>query len=226
MENGEPLVNFLEACPELLLDEPRFQYRRELFVRQTVASMLCEANAAVMKLGYRLSILECWRPPLIQMRMYAAVEARWREQHPDWSDAKIRRITNQFTAPMNSKVPPPHTTGGAVDLHLARPDGRLMDHIRPYEIGDRFSFFTKAEGLGDQAHETRRILAEALLPTGLTNYPSEYWHWSYGDQGWAYRGGHPHALYGPIEPPDWTPSPEDNIDGPLQWHSREGEKAS
>ena len=47
-----------------------------------------------------------------------------------------------------------------------------------------------------------------MSSTGLTNYPSEYWHWSYGDQGWAYRGGHPAALYGMIEPPGWTTQPD------------------
>ena len=39
-------------------------------------------------------------------------------------------------------------------------------------------------------------LGAALLEGGLTNYPSEYWHWSYGDQGWAYRTGANQALYG------------------------------
>ena len=219
-ENGEPLVNFLDACPLLLLDQPRFRYRRELFLRASVARMLCEASESVAKLGYRFAILEGWRPPFIQRRMYAAVEERWRTDHPDWSETKIRRITNQFTAPMNSRVPPPHPTGGAVDLHLARPDGRLLDHIRPYEVGDRRSFFTLTAGLGEKAMKTREIMAEALLPTGLTNYPSEYWHWSYGDQGWAYRGGHPAAIYGPIEPPGWSPAPEDKVDGPLVWHER------
>src|SRR5438270_656389 len=37
VECGEELVDFLEACPGLLLDAPRFQYRRETLLRRTVA---------------------------------------------------------------------------------------------------------------------------------------------------------------------------------------------
>jgi D-alanyl-D-alanine dipeptidase len=34
---------------------------------------------------------------------------------------------------------------------------------------------------------------------GFTNLPSEWWHFDYGDQLWAYYGAHPHAHYGPAE---------------------------
>jgi D-alanyl-D-alanine dipeptidase len=56
-----------------------------------------------------------------------------------------------------------------------------------------------------------------MLGAGITNYPSEYWHWSYGDQGWAYRGGEPNALYGAITPAGWTPAPEDESDEALKF---------
>jgi hypothetical protein len=38
--------------------------------------------------------------------------------------------------------------------------------------------------------------------TGLTNYVGEWWHWSYGDQGWALRVGSPVAYYGAVEVED------------------------
>jgi len=31
------------------------------------------------------------------------------------------------------------------------------------------------------------------------NYPTEWWHWSYGDRYWAFVTGAPHALYGPTK---------------------------
>jgi D-alanyl-D-alanine dipeptidase len=90
-----------------------------------------------------------------------------------------------------------------------------MDHCSPYDLHDPAGFYTAAPLLSDEAKKTRRILAEALNPAGLTNYPSEYWHWSFGDQGWAYRGGLSNAIYGQIEPPGWKPSPEDDIEATL-----------
>lgn len=216
LENNDPLVDLFEFCPALLQDRPRFKYRRERWIRKGVAERLCEASAKLPK-GYKLAIIEGWRAPFIQKRMYESVYARFRERNPDWSDVKMRRVVNRFTAPIDRLSPPPHTTGGAVDLLLAREDGSIPNHCAPYEPSDEHGFPFAAPNLREDVLEVRGILAEAITPTGLTNYPSEYWHWSYGDQGWAYRGGHPHALYGPIEPPDWSPDPNDLTDAPLEW---------
>jgi D-alanyl-D-alanine dipeptidase len=146
--------------------------------------------------------------------MYQWSWNRFKKLHPDWTDVKLRRTTNRFTAPMNDLVPPPHTTGGAIDLALYRGDEPL-DMMSPYGPRDHRGFGTHAKELSEQAQRNRGILAEALVPVGITNYPSEFWHWSYGDQGWAYRGGHPHAIYGPITPPGWEPHESHTSEEPL-----------
>lgn len=215
VESGEPLVDFLQTCPGLRLDRPRFTYRRETVVRQSVAAMLCDADARLREKGLRLAIIEGWRAPLIQRRMYAAVTEQFSRRFPDWSPTKLKRVVNQFSAPMDPRVPPPHTTGGAVDLALTDEAGNPLDLHSPFLLADHASFAFDAPGLSDGARRNRDALAEALLPTGLTNYPSEYWHWSYGDQGWAYRGGHPHALYAAITPEGWEPAPDDVSEAPL-----------
>lgn len=216
-ENFDPLVDFTSYCPDLLIDTQRFVYQRQNWVRKSVADRLNEATTKVPK-GLKLALLEGWRAPHIQLRMYLAVEKMLRERHPEWSDVKLKRKLNQFTAPPHhKKVPPPHTTGGAIDVFLAHPNGKLLNHILPFERNDHRCFPMYAEGLGDEAKETREILRSCLEPTGLTNYPSEYWHWSYGDQGWAYRGGHPHALYDKRLPEGWSPDPAEAILEPLEW---------
>lgn len=215
IECGEPLVDFLKLCPDLIWDSPRFHYRRETVLRQSVAERLCQANAALPE-GYRLAIVEGWRPPHIQRRMYLSVWNRFKEMHPDWSDVTLRRVVNRFTAPQNSRVPPPHSTGAAIDLVLADTEGRLLDHISPYAHYDPKGFAFAAPGLLEVARKHRQILADALIPTGITNYPSEFWHWSYGDQGWAYRGGHPNALFAAITPANYHPEPADLTDAPLE----------
>jgi zinc D-Ala-D-Ala dipeptidase len=208
-ECGEPLVDIFEVCPNLLFDRPRFNYTRETLARESLARMLAEAQASLEKKGYGLSIIETWRPPHIQKRMYMAMWGRIKEMHPDWSETQLRRNVNRLTAPMHKHVPPPHTTGGAVDLMLVNSKGLVVNLHAPYEPFTPKSFPFAAQGITDEARRYRDILAEALLSTGLTNYPSEYWHWSYGDQGWAYRGGHEFAIYDAIAPPDWEPNPAD-----------------
>jgi zinc D-Ala-D-Ala dipeptidase len=212
VECGEPLHDFLQHG--LLLDRPRFNYRRETLLRESVLVRLIAANEWLGRQGLHLRVIEGWRPPYIQRRMYRWSWARFAEMHPEWSETKLRRTVNRFTAPMNDRVPPPHTTGGAIDLALYRGE-QALDMMAPYEARDHRGFGACAKDLSDDARRHRELLAEALVPQGITNYPSEYWHWSYGDQGWAYRGGHVHAVYGAVSPPGWEPSQEDQTDAPL-----------
>lgn len=212
-DNSEPLVDFL-GHPRIFQDRPRFNYRRATVARESVVTFLHRAADALPP-GYKLGIVEGWRPPYIQKRMFAASMKRFREKYPDWTESRLKRIASQFTAPMDLKVPPPHTTGGAVDLVLTDEEHNLLDVTSPYESRDHKMFPFAAKGLSDDARRHRDIIAEIMSTGGMTNYPSEYWHWSYGDQGWAYRGRHPNALYGPIEPAGWEIPTEDDSDQPL-----------
>jgi hypothetical protein len=54
-EGGEPLVDFHALYPRLLMDKPRFHYRRETLIRESVAAMLARADANLPN-GYRLAI--------------------------------------------------------------------------------------------------------------------------------------------------------------------------
>lgn len=235
-ENGEPMVDFSIVCPELVIASPVYRYTRATLVRATIAKMLNRAAEAIPR-GYRLGILEGWRPNYIQRRMYLTQWIRFKQLHPDWSDLQLRRVVNRFTHPHDAKAPPPHASGGAVDVMLVDADGQRLDHSSPYKVFDPKNYSHDCPGLSDIARKHRQILREAMLHGGMTNYPSEYWHWSYGDQGWAYRGSHApgvplspappvpslgqspqgFAIYGPIFTPEgWTPVAEDDNDEPLE----------
>ena len=194
-ECGEPLVDFTARCPALRLDHPRYPSPRARLLRAGVADRLCRA-AARLPDGYRLSVIEGWRDPAHQREQYRATEARLRAEHPHWPEATLRRMLNRYSAPPDGPAPAPHTTGAAVDLWLCDAAGRPLDLSDPYLPEDPRSFRFDVPGLSAEARLRRDLLRSVLEAEGLTNYPSEYWHWSYGDQGWAYRGGHPAALYG------------------------------
>ena len=105
-----------------------------------------------------------------------------------------------------------------MDVELIDAEGNALDIVSPFERRDVKCFSFDTPGLSDVARENRAILAGALVGAGITNYPSEFWHYSYGDQGWAYRGGEPAALYGAITPDGWTPDPKDDIEAPLGFY--------
>ena len=72
------------------------------------------------------------------------------------------------------------------------------------EQSDGACFF--AADVDPQARRNRMLLAEVLGGAGLVNYPTEWWHWSYGDRYWALMTGSGQALYGPAEVPAWARS--------------------
>jgi len=216
VECGEPLVDFLKECPKLVQAKPVFEYERAHLVRKSVAEVLAQAADSLPK-GYFLGVLEGWRPGYIQRRMWHTGWLRFKKLHPEWSDHQLKRIVNRYVAPPDAKVPPPHSTGRAVDVFLVDKEGERLDHSSPFAAFDPAGYALDGKGLSQTAKENRRILREALEQTGLTNYPSEWWHWSYGDQGWAYRAGDGRtAFYGRIDAPiGWSPVPEDDVDEPL-----------
>jgi D-alanyl-D-alanine dipeptidase len=120
-ESGEPLVDFLAYCPHLRRHKPVFDYRLETLMRLGLADRLNEA-ATYLPDGVFLAILEGWRPPFIQERLYRTWD-RFRSEFPDYSEAKLRRYVNRVCKPPGGRTPPPHTTGGAVDLGLVDREG-------------------------------------------------------------------------------------------------------
>jgi D-alanyl-D-alanine dipeptidase len=182
---------------------PAFAYERFRLLRSGAAQRLALA-AEQLPAGLRLAVVEGWRHPEIQRQMHAATRARFEGEHPEWTPRQVSRATNRFSAPMDRRVPPPHTTGGAVDVHLVDEADQILDFHSPYALFDRRSAPALASGLSPEAERNRAILREAMLASGFTNYPAEWWHWSYGDQAWAYRGGHPAACYAAIEPAEVT----------------------
>ena len=79
----------------------------------------------------------------------------------------------------------------------------------PFMPFDPKSYPSLSHDLSEQANENRQILFDCFASVEISNYPSEWWHWSYGDQGWAYRGNTERAIYGPVEPESWHGNPTD-----------------
>lgn len=204
-DNGEPLVDFLALCEgDRLVFAPRhpvFEVPRVHLARASVARMLCEA-ANALPVGLRLQIVEGYRPFSTQRLMFQRALEEARQRFPDADESRISREAGRYSAPPDAKTPPPHLTGGAVDLEIVDENGQRLDFSSPFAITDVQQAAMQAPGITETARRNRELLRSVLEPTGLTNYADEWWHWSYGDNGWALRTGAPHALYDKIELPD------------------------
>ena len=196
-DNGDPLVDprTLSKRIHFAQKHPKFEgMPRTPKVRKGVAERLAQA-AESLPAGIDMVIIEGFRPLAQQRFMYEELKKEFAAKHPEWGKATLHRITNTMSAPPDDSCPPPHSTGGAVDLSLLRvKGGEWLDMTSPFEMDDT-SAPGDTPGLSDEAKANRRLLFDALEETGLTNYLGEWWHWSYGDSWWALRVGAKKALY-------------------------------
>lgn len=88
--------------------------------------------------------------------------------------------------------------GAAIDVTIIDTRGREVDmgsevDATPEECDMRC--YTDAQNISRAARANREMLRAALSGAGFMNYPTEWWHWSFGDRYWARMTGAPHALY-------------------------------
>ncbi|WP_123458430.1 M15 family metallopeptidase [Streptomyces sp. PanSC19] len=197
-ESGERLVD-VRGVGSLLVD-PRKQDPADAFahLREGVVERLLKAQE-LLPGGLRLLFVEGYRPPSLQRAYFEEYAGRLRALHPSWSEERILTAASRYVSPPEIA---PHSAGAAVDLTLSDADGRELDlgtrmNADPEESGG--ACYTHAEGIGAEARAHRELLGSVLTAAGLVNYPTEWWHWSYGDRYWALATGAAVAPYGPKE---------------------------
>ena len=201
---GEPLVD-LRDVPQLRMVAPTGAGVGSL-VREGVAQRLLAAQAALPE-GVRLLVVEGYRSPRRQRAIFDGYREELRRAHPEWTGERLFVETCKFVSPVEVA---PHCTGGAVDLTLGTDDGVELDLGTPVDATPEASgnaCFTDAPGIPPQARENRRILSRAMTGAGFINYPTEWWHWSYGDRYWALLAGADAACYGAVRFPAGAPVP-------------------
>ena len=192
------------ACPFRL----RIGVIQRLLQAQTVLS--------TAEPGYRLAIFDAWRPIAVQRFMvdYAiAHECSTRGLNPSSASPAVAAVIDEvsrFWAPpsLDPATPPPHSTGAAVDLTLLHGAGELVDMGSDIDaigaVSEPHHYRTVADTTHDgverqQALEwdrRRRLLADAMESQGFAQHPNEWWHFSYGDQLWAWQRSQSEAIYG------------------------------
>jgi D-alanyl-D-alanine dipeptidase len=170
------------------------------FVREGVLDRLAKAQASLPG-GLRLLFVEGYRPLSVQRRYFDGYAARLRADNPGWPAGRLTTAVSRFVSPPEIA---PHSAGAAVDLTLADADGRELDlgtSIDATPEDSAGACYTAADNIGEEARANRGVLAAAMEAAGLVNYPTEWWHWSFGDRYWALATGAAAALYSPVETP-------------------------
>ncbi|GAA4267053.1 M15 family metallopeptidase [Frondihabitans peucedani] len=186
-DDGEPLVRLGRAFGDA-----------GALVRRSLADRL-EAAAAALPAGFALRVVEGHRSPRDQLAIIRSYSGRLRKLHPAVDADRLRTLTSRFVSPLEVA---PHVAGAAVDLTLVGRGARPLDLGTEVDATPEQSSgacYFAATNISDDARANRETLAAALGGEGLVNYPTEWWHWSYGDRYWALMTGAAEALYGPVD---------------------------
>ncbi len=174
------------------------------FLRQGIVHKLHEAQQYLQaqRPGWRLQIFDAYRPIPVQQFMvdYTLAQlAAAKGLEVESLDEKMRshlqsQVIEFWAVPSpDPATPPPHSTGAAVDLTLVTAAGKTVDmgsaidEISPRSYPDHFA--TQANSQAQQFHTHRSLLSESMLAAGFRRHPNEWWHFSLGDQLWAWQVG-------------------------------------
>ncbi|MFF3442637.1 M15 family metallopeptidase [Streptosporangium sp. NPDC002721] len=194
-ECDEPLVDLrtMEAFRvDQRLADPEGAFAH---VRLSVADRLVAAQTMLPR-SLRLLVVEGFRPAALQYRYFTESVAAHLTAHPGWDDRRAYVEASRYVSPPEVA---PHVTGGAVDLTLCTVSGVELPmgtqvNATPPENDE--ACYTAFPEISPEARRNRDILGAALRSGGFVNYPTEWWHWSYGDRYWAFATGARFARYG------------------------------
>ena len=197
-ECHEPLIEVGKACPDLIVKLNSKSAKRiyPAYLRKTVVEMICTAKTYLPE-GMTFIINDAWRPRATQEEIRKSFIAGFTKKYPEWSERMVSNEVDKYVAPFSGKYASGHMAGAAVDLRLAK-NGRKI----PMK-SSRLTYQENAQShqpkLPRYIKKNRQIMFDALSKAGLSNFPKEYWHWSYGDVQWAKRNSKETAIYGVIE---------------------------
>lgn len=171
-----------------------------ILVRTGVLERLVAANARLLPAGLELYLYDGWRPMAVQHHIRSAWLPEYLKRlDPRMTDVEITERIDRYwahgpahDAEVDPLSPPPHATGAAVDLTIRSIGGEplwmgtLFDdvssraHAAAFEEARDPDSFSDAEALCN-----RRLLYWLMREAGFQGNPTEWWHFSYGDQMWA-----------------------------------------
>ena len=217
VDNNEKLmsipteIDFIEPHPYLALGAPYRSKRRIWSLREGVIARLIKANNYLQTIHkkYSLILYDCWRPIEVQSYMfYLAFQNECKKRGLEIQSNEmnsypeiIKEVEKFWAYPsIDDKCPPPHSTGGAIDLAIADSSGKLIDMGCEIDNLGKSAYpdFYKDRNSKESIiwDDRRNLLRNVMLRFEFVQHPNEWWHFSYGDQLWAWTNKNRNAIYG------------------------------
>jgi zinc D-Ala-D-Ala dipeptidase len=206
-EDGDPLVPIasdrfavVQPHPYEALGAP-YGNQSPYYLRAAVLAALNQAQDKLQQQqpGWRIQIFDAFRPLAVQRFMVehtflAQVQARgWVAQALTEAQrqAVMAEVVQFWAVPSDDPAtPPPHSTGAAVDITLVTATGDPVEMGSPIDevsLRSHPNHFAASAIPSEQAfHAHRTLLNQMMESAGFRRHPNEWWHFSLGDQLWAW----------------------------------------
>ena len=218
-ENNEKLITipscfkFISPHPYYALGAP-YEGKNEIWkLREEVVKRLIQVNEYLKSRNnsFNLLIYDSWRPIEVQEFMFNRafiLECEKLDINASEKDINLyphvqKKVEKFWAYPsFDERCPPPHSTGGALDITLGDKSGNIIDMGSDIDQMDKkskpdfFNNFEKEEAI--IFNDRRNLLKEVMLRFDFVQHPNEWWHFSYGDQLWAWKKKKANAIYGRI----------------------------
>lgn len=167
-----------------------------VYLRKEVARRLEEA-ATKLPDDLQLVIRAGHRPIEVQQRILIECAQEYKEENPGISDEDALEHAREFVSDPDITLPP-HVCGAAIDVELKNiKSGELLDFGNKINDDTDVSYLHYPD-LSEVQKNNRMILLTAMLDAGFASCMPEWWHYSYGDQVWAWFYGNENSLYSPV----------------------------
>ena len=167
----------------------------KMYLRETAAKKLLSAISILQKHSkglLTLKIYETLRPISMQRKQFNDHTEFVKKKYGLSGKALWLKVTEYLADP---DLHPPHATGGVMDLTIARVDTGHELNMGSHLNDSSSKMHTWYGRLPKIAKENRKLLYRVMTEAGFVNTPTEWWHYSYGDQFWAVWNGKKCALY-------------------------------
>lgn len=204
---GEPLMLLLSERVSLVSPHPYMAVgapygdRSPFCLRQGVGDRLLKAQQLLQATqpDWRIQVFDAYRPIAVQQYMvdYTFTQvavARGLDPAaltPELQHEIYQQVFEFWAVPnYDPATPPPHSTGGAVDVTLVDATenpinmGSEIDELSPRSYPLHFA--SAIAPVEQTYHQHRELLAQIMIQAGFKRHPHEWWHFSYGDQMWAW----------------------------------------
>lgn len=216
---GEPLVTI--PLEKFSIESPHpykklgaiYKEKSPYYLRQGVLDALLNAQSYLHQEypRWNIQIFDAYRPVQVQQFMVDYTfnlvikeqklileNLTLQQQQTIWE--KVYQI---WAIPSDDRAtPPPHSTGAAIDITLVNNQENSLNMGGEIdELSERShpNYYINNNSKTERTyHQRREILNNIMSQAGFCRHPREWWHFSLGDQMWAWQKGESTARYGRI----------------------------